>query len=77
MEKVVSPFDYDAKIILDLCKFVLLQLQFYFPDQECFIFQKKLRLGVYIYMCILFFFYNKNVLHVLASEEQPYIFTVF
>ena len=75
MENVVSPFNYDADIILDLCKFVLLQLQFFVLDQECFILQKKLRLRVYMY--ILFFNNNSlTIVHVLASEEQPYIFIV-
>ena len=62
MENVVSPFNYDANIILDLCKFVLLQLQFFFLDQaavasifldqECFILQKSCGCE---YICIFYF----------------------
>lgn len=49
MENVVSPFNYDANIILDLCKFVLLQLQIFFLDQECFILEKAAVASIYVY----------------------------
>lgn len=75
MENVVSPFNYDANIILDLCKFVLLQLQFFSLIKSVLFYKKAAVASIYVY--ILFFNNNSfTISHVQASEEQPYIFIV-
>ena len=78
MEKVVSPFDYDAKIILDLCKFVLLQLQFFFLIKSVLFYKTSAAASIYLHVYSTFFYNNSlTILHVLASREQRDIFIVF